>query len=136
MGDHAVVGAHGQAVDVPGAHHRLPGFGLGEHPRVAQGLDSAGELGRRGGVDDQYPTGDEYARRFDDVLPGGEHVQHDAVDVGVGNASGGDVGEITGAQLPGGMMAPEPGVDVGRGDPGEVLAPLDGQQAAGFPDGR
>src|SRR5699024_2503776 len=44
---HAVLGAYGEPLQVPGAHERLPGVGLGELPMVAQRLGGPGELGDR-----------------------------------------------------------------------------------------
>ena len=135
MRHHAVVGAHGEPVDVPGAHHGLPGLRLGEQAAVTQGLHGAGELGDGGHVGQEEPARGQGLGGGLDVLPGGEHVQDHPVDAAGFHLGGNDVGEVSGAQLPGGMVAAEPGVDVGGGDLGEVLTALDGQQVAGLPDG-
>ena len=135
MRHHAVVGAHGESVDVPGAHHGLPGLGLGEQAAVSQGLHGAGELGDGGHVGQEESARGQGLGSGLDVLPGGEHVQDHPVDAAGFHPGGDDVGEVPGAQLPGGVVAAEPGVDVGGGDPGEVLTTLDGQQVAALPDG-
>ena len=67
-----------------------------------------------------------------DVLPGGQHVQDDAVDGGRLYAGVDHLGEVAGAQLPGGVAPAEPGVDIGGGDGREVLAPLNGQQVVKY----
>ena len=135
MRHHAVVWAHGQPVDVPGAHHGLPGLGLGEQPAVTQGLHGARELGDGGDVGQEEPARGQGRGGGLDVLPGREHVQDHPVDAARFHPDGDDLGEVAGAQLPGGVVATEPGVHVGGGDPGEVLAALDGQEVAALPDG-
>ena len=78
--DHAVIRAHGEALDVPAAHHRLARVGLGEQARAADVLGDAGELGRRGDVAEHHAAGGERVGDGVDALPRGEHVEHDAVD--------------------------------------------------------
>ncbi len=83
MADHPVVRADGEALDVPVADHRLPGGRLVEAADLADGLDGPGELGGGGDVAADDAAGDERLGDGLQAFPGGEHVEDDAVDVGV-----------------------------------------------------
>lgn len=131
VADHPVVGADGEALHVPVADHRLPGGRLVEAADLADGLDGPGQLGGGRDVAAQDAAGHEGL--LDDVqaLPRGEHVQDDAVDVGVGQV----VLEVADGELPGGVRAAEVALHVLLGDLGEVLAALVGVQHALVADG-
>src|SRR5690606_36009893 len=96
---HAVLGAHGEPLEVPGTHEGLPGVGLGELAVVAQRLRGAGELGDGGDVGEEHAAGDEHVRRGLHALPGGEHVQDHTVHRG-GAEGGGDVLEVADGEVP------------------------------------
>ncbi|EHM25979.1 hypothetical protein SPW_5597 [Streptomyces sp. W007] len=131
MADHPVVGADGEALHVPVADHRLPGLRFGEAADLADGLDGARELGGGGHVGAEDAAGHQGLGDGLQALPGGEHVQHDAVDVGVGEV----VLEVADGQLPGRVRGAEVALDVLLGDLGEVLAALVGVQHALLADG-
>ena len=78
--DHAVVGPHGEALDVPAADHRLARVGLGEQPGAADVLRDAAELRRRGDVAEHDSAGGERVGDDVDALPRSEHVEDDPVD--------------------------------------------------------
>src|SRR5699024_11442653 len=96
--DHPAFGAHGEPLQVPAAHEVLPRFGFGPPPVVFQCLDDPGHLGRGGHVHAHDPAGHERVRSGVDVLPRGEHVEHDPVDARV-FVSGCDVGDVADVTL-------------------------------------
>src|SRR5699024_9410189 len=109
--------------------------GFGEVPTVLGFLNEPGQLGGGGHVGGQDASGGQGGGGRLEVVPRGEHVQHDPVDA-AGFSFGGDhFGELPGAQLPGGMWLAEEFGDVALGDLGEVLPAFDGQQVPGFPHG-
>src|SRR5690606_6981902 len=131
VADHPVVRADGQALDVPVADHRLPGGRLVEAADLADGLHGPGELGGGRHVAAQDAAGDERLGDGLQALPGGQHVENDAVHVGVGQV----VLEVADGELPGGVRAAEVALDVLPGDVGEVLAALVAVQHALVADG-
>ncbi len=131
MADHPVVGADGQTLDVPVAEHRLPGGRLVEGADLPDGLDGARELGGGRDVAAEDAAGHEGLGDGLQALPGGEHVEDDAVDVRVGQV----VLEVADGELPGGVRAAEVALHVLLGDLGEVLAALVGVQHALVADG-
>ena len=80
VGHHPVVGPDRQALQVPGPHEGLAGLGLGVRLALAQALDEPGHLGRRGDVGEDDPARPQGVRAHADELPGGEHVEDDAVE--------------------------------------------------------
>src|SRR5690606_19507386 len=103
VADHPVVRADGQALDGPVADHRLPGGRLVEAADLADGLHGPGELGGGRHVAAQDAAGDERLGDGLQALPGGQHVEDDAVHVGVGQV----VLEVADGELPGGVRAAE-----------------------------
>ncbi len=132
--DHPVVRADRQALEVPGADHRLERLRLGEPAVVAQVLGEPGQLGRRRHVRDEHAARGEGAGDGLDVLPRGEHVQHDPVDRRRRQCDQ-HVGEVPEGQRPRRVRAAEEPLDVRAGDRREVLAALDRVQGAGVTDG-
>ncbi len=116
---------------MPGADHGFPGRRLVEGAVFADRLDGAGHLRRRRDVGAEDAAGDQGLGDGLQALPGGEHVEDDAVDVGVGEV----VLEVTDGERPRGVRAAEVALDVLRGDLGEVGAALVGVQHAVVADG-
>src|SRR5690606_37355128 len=93
--------------------------------------DDAGHLGGGGDVGADEAAGDEGFGDGVEGLPGGEHVEDDAVDVGFGEG----VFEGADGEAPGGVGAAEELLDVAAGDVGEVGAAFVGGDEAVFADG-
>ena len=134
MRDHPVVGAHGEALDVPPAHHRLGRVGVGEHAGAADGFGHPRELSDGRDVADDDAARGEGGRDLVDALPGGEHVEYDPVD----GAGFGDIRELfhqvaDGQRPVGGRSAVESGDVAGR-DIRELLTTLERQQTTGGAD--
>ena len=109
---------------MPLAPHVLPCDRIGEALGGAQLLHQSRHLGHRGDVADEDAAGHQGVRDGSDVLPGGEHIEHDPVDA-CGFQARKDRVDIADAKIPGRMTTPEPQVHVGRRDVGEVLTPFD-----------
>ena len=83
MADHAVLRPDGEALDVPAAHHRLPGGRLGRSRRARAAPRRSGTAGswwRRSSRPRRRATS--ASRDGVQALPRREHVEDDAVDVG------------------------------------------------------
>jgi hypothetical protein len=135
--DHLVAGTYGEALDVPVAHQRLPGLGLGEPAVEAHRLHEAGQLGRGGDVGAHDAARSQCAGGGVDALPGSQHVQdHPVVALPRGREL---LGEVAEAQGPGRVGLPVRGTeelgDVAAGDVGELLAALVGRELAVGTDG-
>jgi hypothetical protein len=127
---HPVLGADGEALEVPAPDHRLPRAGLGVSAVLAQRLGDPGQLRGRGDIADQDPAGHEGVRDDVEALPRGEHVEDDPVDAAGLDHAGEGVDEVADDDTPGGVVDPEEGTDVAAGDIGEVLAPLERDEPA------
>ena len=79
-------------------------------PMLADRLDGAGELGGGGHVGAEDAAGDQRLGDGLQALPGGEHVEDDAVDLGVAKV----VLEVADGELPRGVRAAEVALDVLR----------------------
>ena len=66
---HPVLRTHGEALEVPPAHERLPGGRLGEAAVRADALGDPAQLGRRGDVADEHAAGDERVGDGVEALP-------------------------------------------------------------------
>ena len=135
MRDHAVVGADGEALDVPAADHRLVGVRLGEQPRAADVLRDATEL--RGGRDvaDDDATGRERVGHDIHALPRSEHVEDDPIDGCRCHRLRQRLAEVADDDLPVVGLLAEERLDVGARDVGEVGAALEGDESPLGPDG-
>ena len=69
VADHRVARADGEPLDVPVAHQRLPGLGLGEAAVQPHGLDEARQLRRGGDVRADDAAGPQRAGRGVEALP-------------------------------------------------------------------
>jgi hypothetical protein len=118
VADHPMVGADRQSFDVPGADEGLEGVRLGEGSVPAQFLDDARHLGGGGDVSTDQSARDEGLGDRVDALPGGEHVEDDAVHLGFGDG----VLQRSDGQPPRRVRPSEDPFNVGLGDLGEVGA--------------
>ncbi len=129
MTDHPMIRAYGQAVHMPGAHHRLPRGRFGERPVLAQRLDHPPELGGGGHVGADDPAGHQRGAHRVQHVPRGQHVQHHPVHVPFGR-----LGQVAHPQCVGGMRPAEEGLDVLLGDRGEIGPPFVGDEVSGVAD--
>src|SRR5215475_2540754 len=147
VADHPVPGPDREPVHVPAADERLPGGRLVEAALFPDRLHGPRQLCHGGDIAADHAASGQRARGGADVLPGGHHVQHHAVerlvDLGIlmlngwagvtlarpARAAGGsglrgggrcDAGQIADAQPPGRVRAAEEPLDVLPGDVREV----------------
>ena len=107
MSDHPVLGAHGEAVEVPFAAHILPRDGISEALGGTQVLNEARHLRDGSDVADKDAAGDECVRDRLDVLPGSQHVQHDAINAAfLGRPQ--HLVNVADTQIPRGMTTAKP----------------------------
>ena len=79
VGDHAVFRAHGKAIKVPLAAHIFPRNGIGETLGCTQILDETRHLRHGRNVAHEDTARDKGVRDGLNVLPGCQHIEHDAV---------------------------------------------------------
>ena len=129
MSNHAVLGAHGEAVEVPLAAHILPGNRVGETLRGTQILNETRHLGHGRDVAHEHAARNQRMGDGIDVLPRREHVEHDPVDASFFGRPQYLV-NVTDTQVPRRVAAAEPQVDVCSSDISKVLAALHGDKTA------
>ncbi len=135
MAVHAVLGTHGQPLQVPAAHERLPGLRLGVAAVGTRGLGESRELGGRGDITDEDPAGRERVGDDVEALPGGEHVEDDPVDRAVGHGERQRADEVADRDGPRGVGPAEEVLDVAAGDLREFGAALEGVHVPVVTDG-
>src|SRR5829696_10156718 len=127
VADHAVLGADGQPVDVPGAEDGLRGLDQPEAARPVEGLDQPHDLGDGGDEADQDPARLQGRGRATDDQPRLQQVEQDPVDRAELADALDDVALVEGEAV-GGLA--EPALDVAPRPLGEVGAALEGMQPA------